>query len=353
MAYTTINKSTDYFTPHIWSGTNSNHTESIGMQPDLVWVKGRNNSTDHTLFDAVRGPFGNGNSLSSNTTAAEGGSNTTAYGGISGVTSDGFTVTAGSSNADYVNTSGRTYASWNWKANGAGSANTDGSISSTVSVNTTSGFSIVKYTGTGSTATVGHGLGAVPDMMIIKKYSGAGTQWTIYHKSLGNTKHILFTTGSETTQANYWNDTSPTSSVWTMGNQSEINGSGATNICYAFAEKQGFSKFGSYIGNGSTDGTFVYTGFKPAYVTLKRSSNNSDWHHFDNKRAGFNGDNDYLKLNGSDSEGTSGDRIDFLSNGFKLRYATGNLNETGDTFIYNAFAEAPLVGTNGVTAKAR
>ena len=342
MAYTTINKSTDYFNTKLYTGNGSTQSiTGVGFQPDFVWTKSRTTTQSHVLTDAVRGVT---KTLFTNATQAE-----ATLSGITAFGTDGYTLGA----SDLWSENSASFASWNWLANGAGSANTDGSISSTVSVNTTSGFSIVKYTGTGSTATVGHGLGAVPDMMIIKKYSGAGTQWTIYHKSLGNTKHILFTTGSETTQANYWNDTSPTSSVWTMGNQSEINGSGATNICYAFAEKQGFSKFGSYIGNGSTDGTFVYTGFKPAYVTLKRSSNNSDWHHFDNKRAGFNGDNDYLKLNGSDSEGTSGDRIDFLSNGFKLRYATGNLNETGDTFIYNAFAEAPLVGTNGVTAKAR
>ena len=344
MAYTTINKSTEHFNTATWTGNNTARSiTGVGHQPDLVWIKSRTQTYDHALFDTVRD--GHTYYIETNTTSAE----ITDAQTLTSMNSDGFSL--GTSNL--VNQNVQNHVAWNWKANGTGVANTDGSISSTVSVNTTSGFSIVKYTGTGSTATVGHGLGAVPDMMIIKKYSGAGTQWTIYHKSLGNTKHILFTTGSETTQANYWNDTSPTSSVWTMGNQSEINGSGATNICYAFAEKQGFSKFGSYIGNGSTDGTFVYTGFKPAYVTLKRSSNNSDWHHFDNKRAGFNGDNDYLKLNGSDSEGTSGDRIDFLSNGFKLRYATGNLNETGDTFIYNAFAEAPLVGTNGVTAKAR
>ena len=352
MAYTTINKSTDYFTPHIWSGTNSNHTESIGMQPDLVWVKGRNNSTDHTLFDAVRGPFGNGNSLSSNTTAAEGGSNTTAYGGISGVTSDGFTVTAGSSNADYVNTSGRTYASWNWKANGAGSANTDGSISSTVSVNTTSGFSIVKYTGTGSTATVGHGLSSAPSMMIVKGISFVDN-WCVFHSSLGGGKKVrLNTTGAEISTTESWNSTSPTSSVFSVGADGETNNNGSTMIAYCFAEKQGYSKFGSYKGNGSTDGTFVYTGFKPAFVMVKRSDTTKNWYLQDNSRNGYNASNPYLSPNINVAE-TGGTEVDILSNGFKLRAGGTGHNESGGTYIYMAFAEAPLVGSNNVPCTAR
>ena len=355
MAYTTINKSTDYFTPHIWSGTNSNHTESIGMQPDLVWVKGRSVATDHTLFDAVRGPFGNGNSLSSNTTAAEGGSNTTAYGGISGVTSDGFTVTAGSGNADYVNTSGRTYASWNWKANGTGSANTDGSISSTVSANTTAGFSIVKVSKPNtSVATIGHGLGVTPKFIIGKDLDGVDN-WTCYNEALGNGKGIyLNATNAEATASTFWNSTSPTSSVFTIGSDNTWNS--PSMVFYCFADVQGYSKFGSYLGNSADDGTFVYTGFKPALIMVKRINSTGNWVMHDNRRSlsnGFNVNQYILYSNSSSDEITDESKVDLLSNGFKFRNALTDQNANGSTYIYMAFAEAPLVGTNGVTAKAR
>ena len=361
MAYTTINKSTDYFTPHIWSGTNSNHTESIGMQPDLVWVKGRSVATDHTLFDAVRGPFGNGNSLSSNTTAAEGGSNTTAYGGISGVTSDGFTVTAGSGNADYVNTSGRTYASWNWKANGTGSANTDGSISSTVSANTTSGFSIVKFTGTGANATVGHGLGVAPKVIIIKNLIDA-EPWIVYHTGIDATApedyHLrLNTNDSKVDEAPIWNDTAPTSSVFSLGSSGAPNGSGDNTIAYCFADVQGYSKFGSYTGNGNADGAFVYTGFKPAFVIRKKTNANGNWIMQDNKRPSsqpFNEKRGEISGNTTSAETSSQYYIiDFLSNGFKCRTADSEVNGTGGAYIYMAFASAPQVGSNNVPCTAR
>jgi len=344
MAYTTINKSTDYFNTNLYTGNNTNtaHT-GIGFQPDFTWLKVRNASGAHYLFDAVRGA---NKDINSNDTTAE----YTATQNLMSFDSDGYTV--GTSNS--VNTNNETMVGWNWLGANGTSANTDGTISSTVSANTTSGFSIVSYTGNGTAgATIGHGLGTVPSLIIARIKSQA-KDWNVYHVSNGATKQLVLNTDAAVvTELDKWNNTTPTSSVFTVGDSSQVNMSGESGIAYCFAEKTGYSKFGSYTGNGSTDGTFVYTGFKPAYVTIKRSSNTSDWHHFDNKRAGFNGDNDYLKLNGSDSEGTSGDRIDFLSNGFKLRYATGNLNETGDTFIYNAFAEAPLVGSNGVTAKAR
>ena len=359
MAYTTINKSTDYFTPHIWSGTNSNHTESIGMQPDLVWVKGRNNTTDHTLFDAVRGPFGNGNSLSSNTTAAEGGSNTTAYGGISGVTSDGFTVTAGSGNADYVNTSGRTYASWNWKANGTGSANTDGSISSTVSANTTSGFSIVKYTGNGTgNSTIGHGLGATPKFIIVKCIS-ATQSWGTYSPSFVSASEprvmYLNQTGSYANDTNVWGTSAAfNNNTFTVGDWAGSNASGQTFIAYCFADVRGFSKMGSYTGNGNADGSFIYTGFSPAFVMIKQTTGTGKWVIKDNKRTGINVNQSTIYASESEAEGTPGyELIDLLSTGFKQRGTGSYVNGSGQSYIYMAFAEAPLVGTNGVTAKAR
>ena len=344
MSYTNgLDKPSDYFNTKLYTGTGGTQAiTGVGFQPDWVWLKARSSAYSHQLFDVVRGAT---KLLSSEETSAE-----QTLSGVTAFGSDGFTVgsDAGSNN----NTT--TFASWNWKAGGSASSNTDGSITSTVSANTTSGFSIVSYTGNGTAgATIGHGLGTVPSLIIARIKSQA-KDWNVYHVSNGATKQLVLNTDAAVvTELDKWNNTTPTSSVFTVGDSSQVNMSGESGIAYCFAEKTGYSKFGSYTGNGSTDGTFVYTGFKPAYVTIKRSSNTSDWHHFDNKRAGFNGDNDYLKLNGSDSEGTSGDRIDFLSNGFKLRYATGNLNETGDTFIYNAFAEAPLVGSNGVTAKAR
>jgi hypothetical protein len=346
MAYTTINKSSEHFNTITYTGdAQANTNRSAGFQPDWIWIKQRNGTGNHRLLDSVRGA---NKLLYSTGTNAEDTSSM-----ISAITSTGYTTS--NTDSGNVNGNGESYVNWFWKAGGTSSSNTDGSTTSTVSVNTTSGFSIVKYTGTSAVATIGHGLGVVPSIIIVKNLSSGTRKWAVWHKNLSaNNKYLsLNETSAELTDSAVWNNTAPTSSVFSSAANGEVNQGGENFIAYCFAEKIGYSKFGSYTGNGNADGTFVYTGFKPAYVTLKRSSNTSDWHHFDNKRAGFNGDNDYLKLNAADDEGTSGDRIDFLSNGFKLRYATGNLNETGDTFIYNAFAEAPLVGTNGVTAKAR
>ena len=350
MAYTTINKSGDYFNTKLYTGGSGDtaHT-GVGFQPDLVWIKERTRTRNHAWFDVIRGSR---YWIGSNSTDAQD-YNTGAY--LVSFDSDGFTTT----DSDVVGKNGYTYASWNWKANGAGSANTDGSISSTVSANTTSGFSIVKWTPTNTNTpqTIGHGLGVAPSMIIVKNIQRA-VDWKVYHKSIGNTHALTLNgTNAKHDDTGYWEDTTPTSTVFTTGNGSGYTVGAVTEnfIAYCFAEKTGYSKFGSYTGNGNADGVFVYTGFKPAYVTIKRTNATSDWHHFDNKRGDpvNNGGWDYLKLNDSGVEGTASGRVDFLSNGFKLRYATGNLNEDGDSFIYNSFAEAPLVGTNGVTAKAR
>jgi hypothetical protein len=357
MAYTDIDKPSDYFISHIWSGTSSNHTESIGMQPDFVWVKGRSVATDHTLFDVVRG-FTVGKSLGSNTSAAEDGSNTTAYGGIGGVTSDGFTVTAGSSNADYVNTSGRTYASWNWKAGTSftndASATGIGSIDSAGSVSTTAGFSIISYTGTGANATIAHGLGSVPKMYIARNIDDA-EQWTTYHVGIGATHHLrLNTTVAKVDEAEVWNDTEPTSTVFSVGSSGAPNGDGDAHIAYCFSEVKGYSKFSSYIGNGNADGTFVYTGFKPAFVISKKSSGTSNWVMFDNKRDVDNVCHHSLYANLSNAETTSDAKdIDMLSNGFKFRTAESEVNGSGESYIYMAFAENPFVTSTGVPATAR
>jgi len=350
-----INKPSDYFNTKLYTGNGSTQSiTGVNFQPDWVWLKDRDNATNHMLFDSVRGT---GKELHSQNTDSE----TTQANTLTAFGSDGFSL---GNNTD-VNNSSQNFVSWNWLAdNTSGSSNTDGSITSTVSANTTSGFSIVSYTGTGANATIGHGLGSTPAMIIVKKRSVAGS-WYVYHQSIGNTKRlVLETTAASTTDANAWNNTSPTSSVFSVGASGTTNASGATHIAYCFAEKKGFSKFGSYTGNGSTDGTFVYTGFKPAWVMIKNQTSGSykSWSIFDTTRQTFNvnaGKTLYankssaegIRGNGSDSS-TTIPGIDMLSNGFKCRVLNDEVNNTND-FIYMAFAENPLVGTNNIPATAR
>ena len=231
-----------------------------------------------------------------------------------------------------------------------------GSIQSNISPNTTSGFSIVSYTGTGANATVGHGLSAVPYMMIIKKRNSAtGSNWMVYHKSISGTGdgHLwLDLTNGRSTDTNSWNNTAPTSSVFSIGTRSENNASGDTFIAYCFAEKKGYSKFGSYTGNGNANGTFIYTGFKPAFVMIKRTDSTANWQILDNKRDTYNPAITSLFPDTTNADATSYN-TDFISNGFKQRVTSSSRNGSGASYIYMAFAEAPLVGTNGVTAKAR
>ena len=345
MAYTTIPKSSDYFNTKLYSGSNGTQSVSgVGFQPDWSWLKCRSSAYNHRLFDAVRGVTKN---LQSNATNAE----QTIDEGITAFNSDGFSVKQGA-NLEY-NASGQTYASWNWKANGSGSANTDGSISSTVSVNTTSGFSIVSYTGTGSNATVGHGLGSAPKVVIVKNRS-VSQNWQVYHGAIsgmsGGYITLNATDGFLTNNTTIWNG-NPDSLIFGVGT-GYANTSSVTNIAYCFAEKQGYSKFGSYTGNGNADGTFVYTGFKPAMIIMKRSdASGNNWRIFDNKRStsGFNVTDKALRPNTSDAEITS--NIDFLSNGVKIRNTDGETNTSGATYIYMAFAEEPLVGDNPATAR--
>ena len=343
-----INKPNQYFNTVLYTGnaSASRAITGVGFQPDWVWVKGRSTAYYHGLWDVVRT---NKSALYSNATDAE---DTTTGGTLTSFDSDGFTLPNVS--GGFVNNSGTTYASWNWLANGTGSANTDGSISSTVSANTTSGFSIVSYTGNGSAgATVGHGLGAVPKMIIFKRRVTGG--WNIYHVGIGNTKSIsLNTTAATDTDTAYWNNTTPTSSVFSLGTSAAGNGSGNSMIAYCFAEKQGYSKFGSYTGNGSaSSGTFVYTGFKPAFVMIKRTDTTGSWEMYDAKREGFNPQVHGLTANTSNAEDNTDDLLDLLSNGFKLYHDGGGLNASGGTYIYMAFAENPLVGTNNIPATAR
>jgi hypothetical protein len=270
MAYTTIDKSDDYFNTVLYTGTGATQSiTGVGFQPDWVWIKNRSRTDYHSLYDVVRGVT---NEIYTNGTFVE-------YSNANALTafgSDGFTV----GSANDVNFNGSNIVSWNWKANGAGVSNTDGSITSTVSANTTSGFSIVSYTGTGSAATIGHGLSTSPSMILIKNRTTAYS-WIVYHKSLGATKNLyLDLTGASDISSIQFNDTEPTSSVFSVGTSLATNKSSDSIIAYCFAEKKGFSKFGSYTGNGSADGTFVYTGFKPAFVMYKNSTDSGDsWHY--------------------------------------------------------------------------
>ena len=334
----------DYFNTKLYTGTGSAQSiTGVGFQPDLIWGKNRSATWNHIFTDAVRGA---NKQISSNLTNAEE-SNTgefTAFG------SDGFSVGTGST----LNGSGNNICSWNWKANGSGSANTDGSITSTVSANTTSGFSIVTYTGTSSNETVGHGLGVTPSLIIARPYSTT-SNWTVWHKSIPITQYLFLNTTAGLDTANQWQDTLPTSNVFYTSTGSTPNlASGTSQIAYCFAEKKGFSKFGSYTGNGNADGTFVYTGFKPAWIMYKNASGTSDWYIQDIKRRTFNVNNVRLEANNSDAEVTgASDSIDILSNGFKLRHSSSSFNISGNNYIYMAFAEAPLVGSNNVPCTAR
>ena len=351
MAYTTINKSSDYFKTLLYTGNGSDaHSiTGVGFKPDFVWTKNRGSATDHYVHDIVRGVE---KAIRTNVTS---GTYDTSI-NLQSFDSDGFTV----GTQDGLNKSGKDIVSWNWLAGGSqGSSNTDGTINTTyTSVNTTSGFSICQWEGTGANATIGHGLGAVPKMYIVKNLD-ATNDWNVYHHTIGNT-HRLFlnTTQAKEDNASAWNDTSPTSSVFSVGTNTNVNQSGSTMIAYVFAEKQGFSKFGSYTGNGNADGPFLFCGFKPSFLLLKNASDGAkNWEMLDNRRpsSGQNPADDILFPDTSDAESHSQtDRLlDFVSNGIKIRGNSAQMNGSGNTFIYMAFAEAPLVGSNNVPATAR
>jgi hypothetical protein len=310
-----------------------------------MWFKNRTVVGDHGLMDAVRGV---NKIIHSNDTNAEVTSNGTTN--ITAFTSNGFTYGASS----LLDTGSGTPVTWLWKANGAGSANTDGSISSTVSASATSGFSIVSYTGTGSNATVGHGLGVAPKMIFVKGRNTSSINWltggTNISSNWGSSLHLNITGGLDT--YNYWQNQAPNANTFALATDSANNESGMALIAYCFADVQGYSKFGSYIGNNSaTDGTFFYTGFKPAMIIIKKTDN-GQWTIFDNKRNPSNAVRAMLVPNGTDVELSQNENnMDFLSNGVKMYNGDGVFNAGGSTYIYMAFAEEPLVGDNPATAR--
>jgi len=342
MAYTTIKKSTDYFNTKLYTGNGSTQSiTGVGHQPDFVWLKQRSSGVYyHRLQDSVRGA---GKAIYSNRTDAEGDFGTGTTGSIRTFDTDGFSIGSDAGSND----NNVTMASWNWKANGTGSSNTDGSISSTVSANTTAGFSIVKWTGNGGTASVGHGLGVKPNI-VIKKNLAASTNW-IFSTTIIDGSNDFFYLNTTAAKGDS-GETAPTASLVNLYANSENNGNGNGMIAYCFAEKKGYSKFGSYNGNGNANGPFVYTGFKPAFILQKRINDTSNWHIFDIKRDTYNSMNKYLLPNDVSVESTAG-AWDFLSNGFKVRSADNWQNQSGGSYIYMAFADEPLVGDNPATAR--
>jgi len=341
-----INKSSEYFNTKLYTGNASTQSiTGVGFQPDWVWIKNRVDTYNNHVFDVIRGV---NQQLRVDDTGAE----STFSNSLTSFDSDGFTLGSNGS----VNFNGNNHVSWNWKANGSGVSNTDGSITSTVSASTTSGFSIVTYTGNGTGgATIGHGLGVAPACVIIKNRTSGTYDWLVYHKALGATKYMaLNRTDASTTSAIGWNDTEPSSSVVTLGTANAVNTNSSNYVAYCFAEKKGYSKFGNYTGNGNADGTFIYTGFKPAFVICKMTSaSGQNWELNDNKRNPYNEAKNTLRPNTGDVEDGTFNTCDLLSNGFKLRTNNDATNQSGATYIYMAFAENPLVGTNGIPATAR
>jgi hypothetical protein len=331
------------------AGGTSNIT-TLTFQPDLIWVKNRSNVVSHCWVDSNRGAP---NQLGSDLTAAEnsGGNDRTTYGGISTILSNGFTAVSGTDPTyKATNGSGQTYVAWYWKA-GQGTTTTGtgtgGITNVTQSVNATAGFSIVTYTGSGANGTVTHGLGVAPKMIIVKN-RGSAVAWTAWHTSIANTQYlVLNTTAAVATGATWWNSTSPTLSVFSVGTSTSTNASTNTYVAYCWAEIAGFSKFGSYTGNGSTDGPFVYTGLRPAFIMWKRTDTTSNWYIEDSKRLEYNSSLSPYEIypNLSNAEGTNGSPI-LLSNGFKLVSSGSGYNASGGTYIYMAFAENPFKNSN-------
>jgi hypothetical protein len=314
----------------------TNNTISTTFQPDLVWFKDRTTGpSNHGWVDVVRGVTGQ---LSSSLTNAE----VTGTNGITSLNSNGFTIGAATTSYS-INANGDAYVAWQWKAgNSSGSSNTNGSITSTVSANTTAGFSVVTYTGNATAgATVGHGLGVAPNMIIFKRRS-ATENWNTYHVSLGNNNLVALNLASAASATSDFFNTTPTSSVFYIGSGTGNNGSGSTYVAYCFAAIAGYSAFGSYTGNGSSDGPFVYTGFRPRYLLIKLTTGANSWRVVDSSRNPYNLVNLSLRPDASDAEYTNVDNCDFLSNGFKLRGTDGGNNGSGQTFIYAAYAENPF-----------
>ena len=359
MAYTSIDDPSAYFQTALYAGNNTTdhnitNDGNSDLQPDLVWIKQRTSDNPHVLQDTSRGFNGSGLvfNLQTNSTAPEG-----TNGAFESFNTNGFGVGGTNVASGAYNSSGSNYVAWQWKANGGTtSSNTDGSVTSTVQVNQDAGFSIVTFDSASSgNFSVGHGLGVQPAMIITKNREGT-SQWYTWHQHLtggtGNTSYLLSLnrTDAEASYANAWG-AGVTSSVFGMQSGNTATASN-DYVAYAFAEKQGYSKFGKYVGNGDANGAFVYTGFKPAFLLWKITSTTGDWRLVDTKR-GVNGAIPRIKPNSSSAEGSAGDNVDLLSNGFKFRSTAASANASGASYIYMAFAENPFVTSTGIMGTAR
>ena len=335
----TIVKGNKYMdaTTYTGNGGTQTVTNAAGFKPDLVWLKNRSGAYNHALNDSVRGA---GQTLESNTTNSE-----FAYSAyFTAINSNGFSLAGG---IGQFNLNTNNYVAWQWQAGqGTTSSNTNGSITSTVSVNATAGFSVVTYTGTGANATVGHGLGVAPELVIVKSRSAAATNWNVLHVNAVGATRALFLNSNVTftTSATYWNNTNPTSSVFSIGTDAGCNTNGATYVAYCFSSIKGFSAFPYFIGNGSVDGTFLYLGFRPKFVMIKNTGI-GDWVELDTSRDQYNVASANLLANSSAAE-TSSSSIDILSNGIKIRTTSANYNTNGNYYAVIAFAENPFQNSN-------
>ena len=358
MAYTTIDDPSAYFTTVLYTGTSDDSVKTVtndanagDFKPDWLWIKARSGSyatRDHALYDSNRGAT---KRLESNATDAEATDSNNVF------NTNGFTLTSNYS----INGPSTNYVGWQWKCNGGTTAsNTDGSITSTVQANTTAGFSIVTYTGNGTEgATFGHGLGATPDLVIVKGRADADN-WAVFNgTSTTNSRSLhLDTTDAEIPVSSYnfwnlyWDETRPSSTVVTLGVDSKVNKNSGTKVAYCFRSIQGYSKIGKYIGNGNANGTFVHLGFKPAWVMTKRTDTANGWPISDNARNPFNVVDISSYANSASDANTVSNHYDSVSNGFKLRGTSTGWNTSGGTYIYIAFAEHPFVSSKGVPTTA-
>ena len=340
-AYTAIDDPEAYFQTKTYTGNNTDGLAitfdgDTDMSPNLIWFKVRSHAHSSCIADTVRGISDGGTKvIHSDLTNAE--TTCNASTGLKTADSDGFTLGAETSTSGSINGSSKTYVAWCWKESA------------------TSGCDIIQFTGNATARTISHSLSAVPKMILMKNLANGDAQWVVYHVKTGNTQALyLNTTTAPVDVAGFFNDTDPTSSVFTVGTDTACNGDGNSQINYAWSEKQGFSKFGTYVGNGNsgTDGTFVYLGFRPAMVLVKRTNGAKDWKIFDIKRNGYNGSNEVLEPNNSDAEDTT-EFLHFLSNGFKWEIPSSDakyadVNGEDDTFVYAAFAYSPFVNSEGV-----
>ena len=353
MAYTTIDDPSAHFQTMAYTGNASvrslTNDGNSDLQPDLVWIKKRSATGNHQAYDSTRGVTAGIYPHLDNVEE-------TLSNRVTSFDSDGFST----ANED-ANNDGATYVAWQWKANGGTTASLSaGDITATSQVNTTAGFNILTYTGSGTIDdTIEHALGAVPDVMIFKSVSGSDEAWIVWHSAIGDNGYLILNTTAAKGSAATWflNDTAPTSTRITLGNGGTTNDASLsppnTYICYAWTEIQGYSKFGGYTGNGNADGPFIYTGFKPAWIMIKNLASGESWEMWDNARDPHNVLKKRLKADTNGAEHATGTFMDFVSNGVKHRNYSGGHNNNGESYIYMAFAENPFVTSGGVPCTAR